>query len=110
MRLLATRAWSGPYERGPKAAVEAVDAERIRYLRKLLEDGGIPSKVAETRARIMNWAYLGYALSSTRLDHESLKSVVSDLSQLARSRFPPFSDETGGTKPVARRRRRPAKP
>ena len=70
------RAWA-TIDPQAKAAVEAVDAERIRYLRKLLEDGGVPSKVAETRARIMNWAYLGFALSSTRLDDESLKSVVS---------------------------------
>ena len=105
----AVRAWA-TIDPQAKAAVEAVDAERIRYLRKLLEDGGIPSKVAETRARIMNWAYLGFALSSTRLDHESLRGVVSDLSQLAGLKPPPISDETRGPNPVPQTRRRAVKP
>ena len=71
----AVRAWA-TFDPQAKAAVEAVDAERIRYLRKLLDDAGIPPETAETRARIMNWAYLGFALSSTRLDDETLKGVV----------------------------------
>ena len=103
------RAWA-TIDPQAKAAVEAVDAKRIRYLRKLLEDGGIPSKVAETRARIMNWAYLGFALSSTRLDQESLKSVVTDLSRLARLKPGPLSEETRRPPAVRRTRRRSAKP
>jgi AcrR family transcriptional regulator len=105
----AVRAWA-TVDPQAKAAVEAVDAARIRYLRKLLEDRGVPSKDAGTRARIMNWAYLGFALSSTRLDHESLKSVVSELSRLAGVKLPPISEETRGPQPVLPARRRPAKP
>jgi len=105
----AVRAWA-TIDPQAKAAVEAVDAERIRYLRKLLEDGGVPSKDAETRARIMNWTYLGFALSSRRLDHESLKSVVSDLSRLAGVKPRPISEKTRGPQPVPPTRRRPAKP
>ena len=79
----AVRAWATADGRA-RAAVEAVDAERIGYLRKLLVDGGVPAGVAETRARIMNWTYLGFALSSTKLDHDGLKEVIRDLSQLVR--------------------------
>jgi AcrR family transcriptional regulator len=79
----AVRAWATADARA-RAAVDAVDAERIGYLRKLLVDAGIPSDLAETRARIMNWTYLGFALSSTKLDHDALKEVIRDLSQLAR--------------------------
>jgi len=32
----------------------------------------------------MNWCYLGFAISSTKLDPEPLKRVIRDLSQLAR--------------------------
>ena len=93
----AVRAWA-TFNAQAKSAVEAVDAERIRYLRKLLGDAGVPPQAAETRARIINWAYLGFALSSTGLDDESLKSVVGDLSQLARSKQQPFSDEHPGSR------------
>ena len=79
----AVRAWATADARA-RAAVEAVDAERIRYLRKLLIDAGVHSSVAGPRARIMNWCYLGFALSSNKLDHDSLQQVIRDLSQLAR--------------------------
>lgn len=79
----AVRAWATA-DAGARAAVEAVDVERIRYLRKLLVDAGVASSVAATRARIMNWAYLGFSISSIRLDDASLKQVIRDLSQLAR--------------------------
>jgi AcrR family transcriptional regulator len=79
----AVRAWATA-DPGARAAVEAVDVERIRYLRKLLVDAGIPATIAATRARIMNWTYLGFSISSNRLDEASLKQVLRDLSQLAR--------------------------
>ncbi len=78
----AVRAWATA-DAGARAAVEAVDVERIRYLRKLLVDAGIPAGIAATRARIMNWTYLGFSISSNRLDEASLKQVLLDLSQLA---------------------------
>jgi AcrR family transcriptional regulator len=81
----AVRAWATADGRA-RAAVEAVDAERIRYMRKLLIAAGVDASVAGTRARIMNWTYLGFALSSNKLDAASLKSVIRDLSQFARSR------------------------
>ncbi len=105
----AVRAWA-TFDAQAKAAVEAVDAERIRHLRKLLVDAGIPPETAETRAPIMNWAYLGFALSSNSLDAETLKGVVGDLAQLARLKPPPFSEETRGPQAVSARRRRSAKP
>jgi AcrR family transcriptional regulator len=81
----AVRAWATADGRA-RATVEAVDAERIRYLRKLLIDAGVPPNAAGTRARMMNWCYLGFALSSSELDRDTLKQVVSDLSQFARSK------------------------
>jgi hypothetical protein len=32
----------------------------------------------------MNWTYLGFALSSSKLDDDALKEVIGDLSHLAR--------------------------
>ncbi len=77
-----------------RAAVEAVDAERVRYLRKLLTDAGIPPGIAGTRARMINWCYLGFALSSNKLDQDTLRQVVGDLSQLARLKPGQIGEET----------------
>jgi len=105
----AVRAWA-TFDEQANSAAEAVDAERIRHLQKLLVDAGVPPKAAETRARIMNWAYVGFALSSARMDDAALRGFVSDLSQLVRPKFPPASDETRGLQTIARMRRRSAKP
>lgn len=108
----AVRAWATADGRA-RAAVEAVDAERIRYLRKLLIDAGIPPSVAGTRARIINWCYLGFALSSNKLDHNTLKQVVGDLSQLARlkpGQVPDDDHAPSAAKPTSRRNaRRPSR-
>jgi AcrR family transcriptional regulator len=81
---IAVRAWATAE---PKArdAVDEVDAERVRYLRKLLLGAGVEAAAATTRAHILNWAYLGYALSSARLDKRALQHVVDELSYIARS-------------------------
>ena len=97
----AVRAWATADARA-RAAVEAVDAERIRYLRKLLTDAGVPAVVVGTRARLVNWCYLGFALSSDKLDRETLRQVVRDLSQLARLK-PEESPESARSPRAARR-------
>jgi AcrR family transcriptional regulator len=79
----AVRAWATSDE-AARRAVAAVDEERIRYLRRLLVETGIPLAAASVRARLLNWAYLGFAISSPRLDPDSLKRVIRDLSALAR--------------------------
>jgi AcrR family transcriptional regulator len=79
----AMRAWATADAQARKA-VEAVDAERIRYLQKLLVDAGIAPDVAAMRARVMNWTYLGFAISSSRLEGDSLKQLIRELSNLFR--------------------------
>ncbi len=103
----AVRAWA-TFDEQANSAAEAVDAERIRYLQDLLVDAGVPSNAAGTRARIMNWAYLGFALSSARLDEAALKTFVSDLLPMVRPRSPPPS-KTHGVRGVPRARP-PAEP
>ena len=95
------RAWA-TFDEQANSAAEAVDAERFRYLQKLLVDAGVPPKAAETRARIMNWAYVGFALSSARMDDAALRGFVSDLTQLVR----PKVDRQGGRLAMTRGARR----
>jgi len=80
----SVRAWATA-DTPARKAVEAVDAERIGYIRKLLIEIGISPEIAATRARLMNWTYLGFAISATKLDDASLKHVIKDLSRLARA-------------------------
>ncbi len=101
----AVRAWATADGRA-RAAVGAVDAERIRYLRKLLIDAGIPPSIAGTRACIINWCYLGFALSSNKLDQDTLKQVVGDLSQLARAKPGQVTEEVRAPRSVKRTSRR----
>jgi AcrR family transcriptional regulator len=103
----AVRAWA-TFDEQANSAAEAVDAERIQHLQDLLVGAGVPPKAAETRARIMNWAYLGFALSSARANDAALRGFVSDLTQLVRPTSPPPTDETRGLRSVTRTRRRPA--
>jgi AcrR family transcriptional regulator len=105
----AVRAWATADARAG-AAVEAVDVERIGYLRKLLIEAGIHPSVAGPRARIMNWCYLGFALSSNKLDHDSYKHVISDLSQLARLKVGQFPDDARAPQAPARTLRRQTRP
>jgi AcrR family transcriptional regulator len=80
----AVRAWATA-DAAARKAVEAVDVERILYIRKLLINAGISPEIAATRARLLNWTYLGFAISTTKLDDTSLKHVIEDLSRLARA-------------------------
>jgi AcrR family transcriptional regulator len=105
----AVRAWA-TFDEQAHSVAKAVDAERIRHLQKLLVEAGVPSAAAERRARIINWAYLGFALSSARPDDVALSGFVSDLSQLVSPKSPPPSNETRGLSAVTGRRLRPAKP
>jgi AcrR family transcriptional regulator len=78
----AVRAWATANAQARKA-VEAVDAERVRYLRDLMIEAGVEPGAAEMRARLMNWAYLGFAVSSPKLDDAALKRLIEEVSQLA---------------------------
>ena len=81
----AIRAWATADEQA-RVAVEAVDGERTGYLRKLLIEAGLSPGVAETRARLLNWSYLGFAFSSNLLDENAFQRVVEELLRFARSR------------------------
>jgi hypothetical protein len=58
--------------------VRSVDAERVAYMRKMLIEEGVTPAAAKARANIMNWTYLGFALSSGKT-HPKLDDVVTEL-------------------------------
>ncbi len=81
---VAVRAWATVDETA-RSVVQAVDAERVAYLRTVFIDEGIAPDIADTRANIMNWTYLGFALSPAKAQPK-LEAVVSELLALALSR------------------------
>jgi AcrR family transcriptional regulator len=65
------------------AAVRAIDRRRLAYVESLLRNSGIPRDVARTRARILYWAYLGFALSDRPLPPAQQRAVVTEMLRLA---------------------------
>ena len=74
---VAVRAWATVDETA-RAVVRSVDAERVAYMRKMLIEEGVAPAAARARANIMNWTYLGFALSAGKT-HPKLDDVVTEL-------------------------------
>jgi AcrR family transcriptional regulator len=64
------------------AAVAHVDQERRAYLIRLLASAGIEPELAETRATILYWAYLGCSLADRKPTGRVLDLVVEELHAL----------------------------
>src|SRR5262245_46644483 len=81
----AVRAW-GFADQKVRTAVDTVDAERACYLKNLLVEAGVDPDIAESRAWLIIWAYLGRSLSPRRMKDEEVQAIVDDLSRLMRLR------------------------
>jgi AcrR family transcriptional regulator len=84
---IAVRAWAFA-DSEARAAVAAIDVERVRYLRKWLMEAGVAPGSAETRAQILNWTYLGHNLAGDKRDGEDLRSLIAAMSQFAHAPEP----------------------
>lgn len=65
------------------AAVRAIDRRRLAYVESLLRNLEISRDVARTRARILYWAYLGFALSDRPMSPAHQRAVVTEMLRLA---------------------------
>ena len=81
---IAVRAWA-TVDDAARSAVRAVDTERVAYMRAMLIDARVRPDVASSRANILNWIYLGYALSSGSKAHAKLEAIVTELLRFVRS-------------------------
>jgi AcrR family transcriptional regulator len=79
----AVRAWAVADAKA-RAAVETVDTERVRYLTKLLIETGLDPVTAGSRARVLNWAYLGHSIAPGRMEGEETAAIIDDLAWLMR--------------------------
>src|SRR5262245_18018597 len=60
-------------------ALSEVDRRRREYIEQMLVQAGIAAPLAATRAQLLYWAYLGAALSRSKLAGERLKRIVTEL-------------------------------
>ena len=79
---IAVRAWAVSNAQA-RATLAAVDKRRLADLEGILAAAGVGSAAAFARARILYWAYLGFALSRPRLARERLETLIEELAALA---------------------------
>jgi len=78
----AVRSWAAIDPRA-RAVVQAVDRRRLDYIALLLAESGLESDVAQARAQILYWAFVGYALSDQPLPKAGQESVANELLRIA---------------------------
>lgn len=58
----AVRSWATS-DAAARSAVQAIDRRRLSYVGELLRRAGFAAEIAQARAQILYWAFVGYALS-----------------------------------------------
>jgi len=80
----AVRGWAGA-DGAARAAVQAIDRRRLNYVEGLLVQSGLSDNAARSRAQILYWAFLGFALSDQPLPKARQQAVVDELVRMATS-------------------------
>jgi len=82
---IAMRAWGRSYSPA-QPFINAVDKTRLTYIKKLLTESGVSPTLAQSRACIIYWTYLGSTLTGASLKGASLKNLTDELALLARQK------------------------
>ena len=80
----AVRSWAS-VDAAARAAVQAIDRRRLNYVEGLLVQSGLSDDAARSRAQILYWAFLGFALSDQPLPKARQQAVVDELVRMATS-------------------------
>jgi AcrR family transcriptional regulator len=78
----AVRNWA-TFDAAARNAVQAIDRRRLDYLESLLRHAGFPHGIAASRAQILYWAFLGYALSDRPLPSAQQQAALDELIRIA---------------------------
>jgi AcrR family transcriptional regulator len=74
----AVRSWATS-DALARAAVQAIDRRRLAYVEELLRRAGFAADVAEERAQILYWAFIGYALADKPLSTARQEKLLAEL-------------------------------
>jgi AcrR family transcriptional regulator len=80
----AVRNWAA-FNAAARGAVQAIDRRRLDYVEGLIEARGVAPEMAQARAQILYWAFLGYALSDKPLPRGAREAVIEELVRIALS-------------------------
>jgi AcrR family transcriptional regulator len=78
----AVRSWA-TFDAEARSAVQAIDRRRIDYIEGRLRAAGLHADIAQARAQILYWAFVGYALSDKPLSKVKQEAVYGELARLA---------------------------
>src|SRR5258708_5834213 len=78
----AVRSWATS-DSAARGAVQAIDRRRLDYVEGLLRDAGLARGIAQARAQILYWAFLGSALSDKPLPKPQQQAVLDELVWMA---------------------------
>ena len=78
----AVRSWA-TFDAEARSAVRAIDRRRMDYIASRLKASGIAEDIAQARAQILYWAFVGYALSDKPLPTVRQQAVLDELVRIA---------------------------
>jgi AcrR family transcriptional regulator len=78
----AVRSWA-TFDPRARAAVQAIDRRRLDYVEKLVRGTGLRGEIAQARAQILYWAFIGHALSDKPLPKPRQEIVLGELVRMA---------------------------
>ncbi|GLH76937.1 transcriptional regulator [Bradyrhizobium sp. SSBR45G] len=78
----AVRSWAAT-DAAAQQAVQAIDKRRLGYVQSLLAAEGLAPEIAQARAQVLYWAFLGYALSGRPLPAGQQDAVLGELIRIA---------------------------
>ncbi|CCE09054.1 putative transcriptional regulator protein [Bradyrhizobium sp. STM 3843] len=78
----AVRSWAAS-DSLARNAVQAIDRRRLDYVASLLAPEGFTPELAQTRAQILYWTFLGFAFSEQHLPKARHEAVIAELIRIA---------------------------
>jgi AcrR family transcriptional regulator len=74
----AVRNWAA-FDATAQGAVRAIDRRRIDYIETLLEKRGLTAAIAQARAQILYWTFLGFALSGSPVPAARVQVLIDEI-------------------------------
>ncbi|AHY55730.1 hypothetical protein BJS_05258 [Bradyrhizobium japonicum SEMIA 5079] len=74
----AVRNWAA-FDAAAQGAVRAIDRRRIDYIETLLATRGLAPAMAQARAQILYWTFLGFALSGAPVPAARLQGLLDEI-------------------------------